>query len=53
MIGCEKTRYHSRALAEWALQLIRTRSDRRSEKKPTRVYLCPRCKGWHLTSEPR
>lgn len=52
MKTCGKTRYQSGALAEWALQLIRKRGAPR-EKKPVRAYLCPRCKGWHLTSEPR
>lgn len=49
--SCGKTRYPSSGHADWALQLIRKRGAR-IEKKPTRSYLCPRCKGWHLTSDP-
>ena len=51
MTCADKVRYPSSGMAEWALQMIRRRGARRT-KKPTRTYLCPHCKGWHLTSEP-
>ena len=28
------------------------RADPRRKVKPVRVYLCPKCGGWHLTSSP-
>jgi len=49
---CEKVRYASSGRAERALSIIRKQGVR-AEKKPTRVYLCPWCNGWHLTSEAR
>lgn len=50
--SCGKTRFLSRAHAEWALETIRKRGAKR-EKKPVRTYPCGLCKGWHLTSEPK
>jgi hypothetical protein len=44
-----KLRYQSEADAKRALDDIRTRnSARRHEKK---LYVCPFCDGWHLTSQ--
>lgn len=48
--SCGKTRFTSRGAAERALDGIRRRGEKR-DKKPQRAYACPRCNGWHLTSE--
>jgi hypothetical protein len=46
---CEtKNRYPSKRMVN--AQLIKTRLARRNRKKSLRVYCCPICKGWHLTS---
>jgi hypothetical protein len=52
MVSCTKVRYPTGAVAKAALRTIRRKGDR-AGKKPTRVYACPHCHGWHLTSEPR
>lgn len=43
-----KVRYSSDAAAQAALKKI---NPRHALKKPTRVYRCPICSGWHLTSQ--
>jgi hypothetical protein len=51
----EKIRYRTAAGARWALwniwwdRYVRGRRRRRER----RVYACPRCAGWHLTSQPK
>ena len=46
---CEKKKYERKLDAKIALALIQkaTASEKRGEK---RVYLCPRCRAYHLTS---
>lgn len=43
-----KVRYSSDAAAQAALKKI---NPLHALKKPTRVYKCPVCGGWHLTSQ--
>jgi hypothetical protein len=51
----EKIRYRTAAVARWALwniwwdRYLRGRRRRRER----RVYACPHCAGWHLTSQPK
>lgn len=45
--SCGKVRYPRRHRAEMALHGIRLRF----ESGPVRTYACPRCNGWHLTSQ--
>lgn len=50
-MGCRKRRYRDRVGALVALaSCLRSDGSRRS-KLEKRVYHCPRCRGWHLTSE--
>lgn len=47
---CEtKRRYPSKKMATLAFEGVRRA--RRNRKKTLRVYCCPICKGWHLTSQ--
>jgi hypothetical protein len=43
-----KVRFSSDAAAQAALKKI---NPTRANNKPRRVYKCPRCGGWHLTSK--
>jgi hypothetical protein len=43
-----KSRYPSKRVASEYRE--RLRRARRNRKKHLRVYCCPLCKGWHLTS---
>lgn len=47
-IGCEKIAFPSKDAAIKKMHDIKNKSDR--EKLPTRVYQCPVCKQWHMTS---
>lgn len=47
--SCGKTRYASASAAESALAVIVRYRDR-GGRIPFRVYVCPDCGGWHLTS---
>lgn len=47
----DKTRFHSGGQARKALTGIRKRGSREAEKRPSRAYPCPHCRGWHLTSD--
>ena len=49
--GCKtrKVRYRDHTSAAMALRVLRERSNH--DKIPVRVYECPICKGWHLTSK--
>jgi len=50
-IACKrKTRFTSDAAAQAALKKIKSGW---FSKKPSRVYKCPVCSGWHLTSRPK
>ena len=49
--ACGKTRYPTSHKAAAGLQSIRKRSTP-ADIKPTRYYLCEKCHGWHLTSQP-
>lgn len=44
-----KRRFHDQAEAVRALHTLTSRSTRTTI--PSRAYECPRCKGWHLTSQ--
>lgn len=46
-----KRRFHDEAEAKRVLGRIQTGEKRATT--PTRVYRCPRCGGWHLTSQER
>ena len=52
--GKEKIRYRTREDATRALRSYRAMAQEPEfylrDKWPSRVYLCPACKGWHLTS---
>lgn len=48
---CHKVRYHDRIGA--LIALASTQYAPRSKREEVRVYRCPKCKGWHLTSKPR
>jgi hypothetical protein len=50
-VTCRKIRYRDKIAA--LLALARTGSKRRAgrPKDEQRVYRCPVCKGWHLTSK--
>lgn len=49
MKQCDKTKYASKEFAEFYLKKIKYNSFR--DKVPVRVYLCPYCNTWHLTSK--
>jgi hypothetical protein len=50
-LSCKKkTRYANDAAAQSALKRINPAG---KLKKPRRVYKCPICSGWHLTSQPK
>lgn len=44
-----KRRYHDHQQAMRALRVLQQRSRRQKVQK--RAYECPRCGGWHLTSQ--
>jgi hypothetical protein len=47
---CGKARYRDKVAAQLALLRL-GRVEQRREKDAVRVYPCPKCKGWHLTSK--
>lgn len=47
---CSKRRYRSEIDAKIALAKIQWQDKSRREKIETRVYKCPKCRGFHLTS---
>lgn len=47
---CVKTPFRDRVAADMAVINIR-RGSRRA-RVPIRSYRCPRCRRWHLTSQP-
>jgi len=50
-MGCRKIRYRDEIAAKLAL-LKTARKDQRRQKTEKRAYHCPKCRGWHLTSQP-
>lgn len=46
----KKIRYRDKTAALFALAMIRPRHERR-DKSEIRSYPCPKCHGWHLTSQ--
>ena len=52
---CRKRRFHDHEQAVDVLHQIagkRSRSDNSAKRRELRAYYCPRCTGWHLTSQP-
>lgn len=47
---CSKETYATEADARFRLKTIRNRNTK-SSKIPIRIYECPNCSGWHLTSK--
>jgi hypothetical protein len=50
-VTCTKVRYRDRIAALLALASTASKKHTAREKTEKRVYRCPRCKGWHLTSQ--
>lgn len=54
---CAKVRYRDEIGAKIALASTRAASDRKAEagekRRENRVYRCPKCKGYHLTSQTK
>ncbi len=50
---CVKFRYKSEEAARKGAELDAraVRVTRGLDQKPLRVYACPKCRGWHLTSK--
>jgi hypothetical protein len=52
---CRKLRYRDQVAALIALSRAEVKAKRNShiakQRRENRVYECPRCRGWHLTSE--
>lgn len=51
MTKCRKVRYRDRISAQLALATLQ-RQDKHDHTE-RRAYRCPRCRGWHLTSQRR
>jgi hypothetical protein len=49
-VVCAKARFISAEAADRQLQQI-ARTDGIRPKRPVRVYACPFCAGWHMTSQ--
>ena len=47
---CRKKRYRDELSAKFALSQTRRVGNYKSNRNECRVYYCPKCKGWHLTS---
>ena len=47
---CKKVRFRDEIGAKLALAQIRWKDKPNRPKQETRVYKCPECHGWHLTS---
>ncbi len=51
---CAKRRYRTDIAAKFALGRISAAiPDEDRPKRPVRTYRCPKCRGWHLTSQPK
>ena len=48
--GCTKVRYRDKIAAKLALASTAHKDGSRRAKAERRVYRCPACHGWHLTS---
>ncbi len=48
---CPATGKHSHASYVGAQEALRRVRRRRKNKREARVYRCPNCSGWHLTSK--
>lgn len=55
MSPCAKVRYRDELGAKIALANTAAAANRQGDEKrqEQRAYRCPKCKGWHLTSEPK
>jgi hypothetical protein len=53
IIECEKRRYPDQISANWTLLNIWAKGQRDRPKMERRVYRCPKCKGYHLTSKEK
>lgn len=53
MNACGKARYPTRLDAMVILARLQMKASRNKARHESRVYECPRCKGWHLTSQPQ
>ena len=51
MSDCGKQRFRDKLSAKIALANIEHKD--RDQAREQRVYKCPSCYGWHLTSQPR
>jgi hypothetical protein len=50
----EKRRYRTKLDAEIALSRVdAATAGAHDTQRPVRVYRCPHCRGWHLTSQAR
>lgn len=49
--GCSKVRYRDRIAA--LLALAKLEHDDKPGHDERRAYRCPKCRGWHLTSQER
>lgn len=47
----KKVRYRDELAARMALARTRSPARRKSNRTEARVYKCPACGGWHLTSK--
>lgn len=47
---CRKRRYRDFIAADLALAEVQAKDRADRPKTEKRVYLCPNCNGWHLTS---
>jgi hypothetical protein len=50
-IKCAKRRYNDEKEAKEALAEIKARKSKIRHRKERRLYECPSCKGYHLTSQ--
>jgi hypothetical protein len=48
---CRKKRYMDELSAKFALSQARRVGNYKANRNECRVYYCPKCKGWHLTSK--
>ncbi len=49
----DKIRYRDEIAAKLALATARRKDSSRRDKVETRIYACPICHGWHLTSQTK
>lgn len=51
-MNCDKAWFVSETAAKAEMLRIRSRRVTTTWKLPIRVYACPYCTGWHMTSQP-